>query len=121
MRREGSTPIEYIAGLEGWQLEKVEALRCLIQESAPKAKETVRGGILYYEDDGDLFALAAQKHHVALYVLAPSAMADNQAVLENIDHGKGCIRFRKTTLIPSVGLKTLLSQAATSDERECRS
>lgn len=121
MRREGSTPTEYLAGLDGWQLDKVETLRHLIQESAPKVKETVRGGILYYEDEGDLFALAAQKHHVALYVLAPSAMADHQEVLAHLNHGKGCIRFRKTSEIPSAGLKSILVQAATSDERECRS
>ncbi len=120
MRREGATPAEYLAGLDGWQLDKVERLRRLVLESAPQVNETVRSGILYYDDEGDLFALAAQKHYVSLYVLAPGAMAANAGALQGLDCGKGCIRFRARTEIPEAAIATLLKQAAASTERECR-
>lgn len=119
MRRKGSTPAEYLAGLEGWQLDKVKELRRLVTEAAPGAEETVRSGLLYYEDAGDLFALAAQKHYVSLYVFAPGAMAANAEALAGLDCGKGCIRFRARTEVPAAALAKLLEQAAASSERDC--
>lgn len=50
MRRDAANPGEYLAGLEGWQSAKVECLRRLVLASAPRVAETVRSGILYYDD-----------------------------------------------------------------------
>lgn len=82
-------------------------------------KETVRSGTLYYEDAGDVFALAAQKHYVSLYVLVPEVMDANRELLVGLDCGKGCIRFKARTEISESAIGTLLEQAAASPQRDC--
>lgn len=119
MRREGSTPEEYLSGLESWHLDKTTRLRELILESAPDLTENVRGGILYYEDEGDVLALAAQKQYVALYVLVPDVMDARRELLEGLDCGKGCIRFKARTEIPEQAISQLLAAAAAAPTRDC--
>lgn len=120
MRRDGSNPEEYLAGLTGWHQAKTGQLRRLLREAVPTVTEEVRSGALYYHDDGDLFAIAAQKNYVSLYVFAPSAMDASREVLAGLNHGKGCIRFRSTTEVPEADLTTLLQRAVASGERDCR-
>lgn len=119
MRRHAANPAEYLAGLEGWQLAKVEQLRRLILDSAPQEVEAVRGGILYYDDGGDLFALAAQKHYVSLYVLAPGVLPGEDGALEGLDRGKGCVRFKARTEVPEAAIGDLLRRAAAASARNC--
>lgn len=67
----------------------------------------------------DLFALAAQKHYVSLYLLAstsPTALGD---LLPGLDCGKGCIRFKARTEIPEEAVGRLLVEAAASTEHNC--
>lgn len=119
MRREGSTPEQLLAGLSGWHHEKVARLRELVRTAAPELEETVRSGILYYEDRGDVLAIGAQKHHVSLYVLVPQVMDDHRDELAALDCGKGCIRFKARTEIPDQTIAQILSEAAASPERDC--
>ena len=81
--------------------------------------EEVRSGILYYEDRGDVLAIAAQKHHVALYVLVPEVMTAHRDLLAGLGCGKGCIRFKARTEIPEAEIQSLLEQAARSPQRDC--
>ncbi|MEM6801685.1 MAG: DUF1801 domain-containing protein [Bacteroidota bacterium] len=48
-------------------------------------------------DEHILFALASQKHHMALYVMPFDLLADVKDELIHFDMGKSCIRFRKLT------------------------
>ena len=61
--------------------------------------------MLSYEDTGALFALAAQKGYVGVYVMATEAMKDMKSDLESIDHGKGCLRFKKLDSVPTETLR----------------
>lgn len=119
MRRDADNPEEYLAGLEGWRRAKVECLRRLVLASAPRVTETVRSGILYYDDGGDLFALAAQKRYVSLYVLAPGILSADDGRLEGLDRGKGCIRFGARAEIPEAVIGDLLRRAVTAVGRNC--
>ncbi|MEM8892291.1 MAG: DUF1801 domain-containing protein [Bacteroidota bacterium] len=48
-------------------------------------------------DEHILFALASQKHHMALYVMPFDLLDDLKEELTHFDMGKSCIRFRKLT------------------------
>jgi uncharacterized protein YdhG (YjbR/CyaY superfamily) len=119
MQRKVDSPAEYLAAVPEKQLPMVEHLRALIKEAAPGAREEIRYGMLSYEDEGGLFGLAAQKHYVGLYVLATQAMREMAAELGSLDHGKGCIRFKRLETIPTPIIKKLLRLAMESGERDC--
>lgn len=48
-------------------------------------------------DEHILFALASQKHHMALYVMPFDLLKDLKEELSLFDMGKSCIRFSKLT------------------------
>jgi uncharacterized protein YdhG (YjbR/CyaY superfamily) len=120
MQRHLATPAEYIAAVPEAQRALFDHLRALIQEAAPTLREGVRWGMLAYEDTGALFALAAQKHFVGLYVMATEALKDMAVELAEVDHGKGCLRFKTLESVPTAVLLKLLSHAQGLHERDCR-
>lgn len=120
MQRDVASPAEYISDVPTEQRPLFDHLRALIQASAPDLSEGIRWGMLCYEDTGALFALAAQKHYVGLYVMATDALKDMDAELAKIDHGKGCLRFKKLSSVPTETIKRLLAHAYGLRERECR-
>ncbi len=121
MQRFVKTPREYLKAVPEVQRPLIDKLRELIHEAAPEAREEIRYGMLAYDDDGGLFALAAQKHYVSLYVGATDAMTSMKKELSGIDHGKGCLRFKKLEGLPIDTLRQLLSRAKASQERDCKS
>ena len=120
MQRHVATPAEYIASVPEHQRDLFDHLRLLIRASAPSLVEGVRWGMLSYEDTGALFALAAQKNYVGLYVMATDALSDMASELGKIDHGKGCLRFKKLETVPTDTIRKLLVHAQSLHERECR-
>ena len=119
MQRDVASPAEYISDVPAGQRPLFDHLRALIHASAPDLSEGIRWGMLCYEDTGALFALAAQKHYVGLYVMATDALKDMDAELAKIDHGKGCLRFKKLSSVPTEIIKKLLAHAYGLREREC--
>jgi uncharacterized protein YdhG (YjbR/CyaY superfamily) len=120
MQRNAANPSDYIGMVPAAQRPLLDHLRALIVEAGPRLQEGLRWGMLCYEDTGALFALAAQKHHVALYVMATQALRDFDAQLAGVDHGKGCLRFRTLAAVPTETLRGLLAHATSLRERECR-
>jgi uncharacterized protein YdhG (YjbR/CyaY superfamily) len=102
------------------QLPLLERLRALIHEAVPSVREEIRWGMLSYDDGGALFALAAQKHYVGLYVMATQALKDMAEELASIDHGKGCLRFKRIEAVPTDTIRRLLVHAKSVRERECK-
>jgi uncharacterized protein YdhG (YjbR/CyaY superfamily) len=119
MQRDVNSPAEYLAAVPPEQLPLIKHIRHLIQESAPGLRESIRYGMLVYEDHGGLFGLAAQKHYVSLYVLATQALEDMSIELKNIDHGKSCLRFKRLENFPTETLSKLLRHAASLPQRDC--
>lgn len=120
MQRNVSSPADYLDAVPEAQLALVQRLRSLILQAAPDAREEIRWGVLCYDVSGALFALAAQKHFVGLYVLATQALQDMAEELKTLDHGKGCIRFKRLEGVPTVLISQLLVHARGTHERECR-
>jgi uncharacterized protein YdhG (YjbR/CyaY superfamily) len=119
MQREVSSPAEYLAAVPAEQLPLINHIRHLIQKNAPSLRESIRYGMLAYEDHGGLLALAAQKHYVSLYVLATQALTDMATELHHIDHGKGCLRFKRLNDFPTDTIAKLLRHALTLSQRDC--
>lgn len=105
MKRPDTSPQAYADSVtDPRQRAQLEALRTLLHEVAPDRAEAIRYGMI--EVPG-LACLAAQKHHVALYV-DPDVVAEHAHLLPDVDHGKSCLRFRKTAELPLEALRTVL-------------
>ncbi len=98
MQYEASTPAEYLDLLEeDWRKDKLMQLRAILM-SQPGIVEGIKYKMLSYADQkGVMFQLNAQKNYVALYVGNASKVDPSGELLVGIDHGKGCLRFKKST------------------------
>jgi uncharacterized protein YdhG (YjbR/CyaY superfamily) len=117
MQRKVASPDEYLAAVPPGQLPLLEHLRGLIRETVPAARVEIRWGMLCYDHGGALFGLAAQKNYVGLYVMATQALNDMAKELSAIDHGKGCLRFKRLDGVPTETIRQLLALAASTKER----
>ncbi len=112
MQRFVDTPAEYLALVPAEQLPLVEHFQKLIVQVAPRAEAKIGYGMLIFADPtGDLFALAAQKHYVGLYVSPTEALEMMTAELADVDHGKCCLRFKRLDQVPTATIKKLLKLA----------
>lgn len=120
-RSEVSTVEEYLAELPAGKREAVEGVRATILENLPPGySETMNWGMISYEvpletypdtyNDRPLgyLALAAQKNHCSLYMMAVYADPEQEARLKEgferagrkLDMGKSCVRFRELDDLP---------------------
>ena len=104
MRRDGSSPEAYRNDVMGEQRQILEAIRDAIFEVAPETDEIIEYGMLGYPG---LANLAAQKHHLALYV-KPAVLAEHREHFSGADRGKSCLRFRRLDQIDPERLRALL-------------
>jgi len=96
-----NTPTEYLQALEDdWRKPKLMELRALIQQAAPELIEGISYKMLSYgSETQNVFHLNAQRAYVSLYVGDTKKIDAAGALLEGIDKGKGCIRFKKSTKV----------------------
>lgn len=112
MQYEAKTPKEYLQHLEDdWRKEKLLELRDMLLAQYDFI-EGIRYKMLSYQDDkGVVFQLNAQKNYVALYVGNASKVDTSGELLEGIDHGKGCLRFKKSTILSETRIEAFISKA----------
>ena len=99
MQYDVKTPAEYMMVLEDdWRREKVEQIRALIKDKAPDVTEFISYKMLAYGSNADdvVFHLNAQKGYVSFYVGDTQKIDPTGALLEGINCGKGCLRFKKS-------------------------
>ncbi len=110
-----NTPAEYINAVRNdndWRLEKLESLRALIKSKAPEIVEDINGNVLRYSDNERVLCyLHAQKNHVGLYVGDVKTIDADGKLLNGIDVGKGCIRFKKSVVIADTRIDEFVEQA----------
>jgi len=101
MQYNANTPEEYINEMEkDWRFEKLQMIRSIIHSKAPDLAEGIEYKMLSYGDnDGNIIHLNAQKNFVGLYVGNAKKIDIDGNLLEGLDMGKGCIRFKKSTLV----------------------
>jgi uncharacterized protein YdhG (YjbR/CyaY superfamily) len=119
-----STEVQaYYESLSVERREQLGALRSHIKHVWPLATEDFSFALPTYSIDGKpAFALASQKEHMVLHVIAIDLLEPFKNELRTIDHGKGCIRFRALTpelvslldhVIKYVGSQIQLSKRST--------
>lgn len=92
-----STPAEYLDALDDdWRRDTLLALRDLLL-SHEGVEESIQYKMLAFRDDlGGICNLNAQKAYVALYVGTADKIDPSGELLQGLDRGKGCIRFKKS-------------------------
>lgn len=111
MQYEAASPSEYFDHLEDdWRKDKLNELRSIIV-SNPTIQEGINYKMLSYQDaKGIIFHLNAQKNYVALYVGDASKVDPEGLLLQGIDHGKGCLRFKKSTSISDTSIELFIQK-----------
>ena len=117
------TPTEYMKNLErDWRYEKLKSIRKLIKSHVPNVKEFIHYKMLGYDYNKDnIFHLNAQKAYVGLYVCNIKKVDPDGSLLEGIDCGKGCIRFKKKTEIDESKLIQLIENAVSLSDHGIKS
>jgi uncharacterized protein YdhG (YjbR/CyaY superfamily) len=91
---------EYVDAFPDDVKTKLQALRQVIKEEAPEAKETIKYGMPTFTWRGNLVYFAAWKKHIALY---PTTSAMEAAIEEMASYkmsGKGTIQFPLNQPLP---------------------
>lgn len=104
MRRDDRSPDAYRASVAGSHRDMLETIREVILEVAPDVEEGVGHGMLDYPG---LANLAAQKHHVSLYV-SPAVLDRHRGAFPGTSCGRSCLRFTKPEQVDRDALKALL-------------
>lgn len=116
-------PTEYLKTIEAdWRKDKLKELRSLIKKNVPTVKEKINYKMLCYDYKGDnIFHLNALKAYVGLYVCNTKRVDPDGTLLKGIDHGKGCIRFKKKTNLDKDKLKKLIDNAVRISDKGIKS
>jgi len=106
------TPQEYLAQLEtDWQKEKLQNLRAIIIEKAPEIQEFIQYKMLAYGNKKSIaFHLNAQRNYVSLYVGNVEKIEGHKELLEGLNIGKGCIRFKKSIAIADTKIDEFIAK-----------
>jgi uncharacterized protein YdhG (YjbR/CyaY superfamily) len=114
MQYDAKTPTEYLKLIEqDWRKDKLVELRNLIKKHGPDLEEGMKYGMLSYKGSkGGGFALNAQKNSVNFYVGTATKVDPDGTLLVGLDIGKGCIRFKKTTVVAKTRIEEFIKKAA---------
>ncbi len=100
MRSDARTVSSYLAALPSARRVPLVRLRKVIRKYAPGVQEGMQFGMPTFQFGGFLFAIASQKHTMALYVAELKAVQMHRKSLAKLDCGKSCIRFKKGSDLP---------------------
>ncbi len=68
----------------------------IIKDHIPKARLEFKHGMPFYTLNGQpMYAVASQKHYIAVYCSAHSLVSHYKSQLGKVNTGKSCIRFKK--------------------------
>ena len=113
MQYDVKTPAEYMAALDDdWRREQVTEIRTIIGEQAPDLVEGINYKMLSYGDGKDnvVFHLNAQKSYVSFYVGDTKKIDPSGELLEGINCGKGCLRFKKSQKLSDTRLDEFIAK-----------
>ncbi len=89
----------YIQALPPDRSAALTALRNLVRETLPEARETMRYRMPTYELDEVVCSFASQKHYMSLY-LDSGLVEENRIQWGKLDVGKSCVRFKRLEDLP---------------------
>lgn len=111
MQYDVDTPEAYLALLEDdWRRARLLELRAILLGHG--LEECIRYKMLGYRVGDEVsFQLNAQKGYVSLYVGEIAKIDPDGSILKVASHGKGCIRFSKTTAVKDSGVVEFVERA----------
>ena len=113
MQSKASTVAEYLQELPEERRKPLAKLRAMIRKVAPRAKESMRYGMIHYDQHGDLFGLASQKNYMALYVCCKIDVVEQYKPNLGVTNcGKGCVRFKSIEKLNLDAVKEMLAVAS---------
>ncbi|MEM8641056.1 MAG: DUF1801 domain-containing protein [Cyanobacteria bacterium P01_G01_bin.54] len=120
MQYEADSPEAYLQSLAlDWRKEKLEELRTLILSQSNELEECINYKMLCYRlNDNVVFHLNAQKGYVSLYVGDIRKIDPQQDLLEDLNVGKGCIRFTKSKDISLTRIDEFIAKAIESSRKD---
>ena len=118
MKSKAPTVTEYMKELPDDRRKALSKIRFLIKRTVPYIKESMKYGLPHYALDGPLYALASQKHYMALYVTDVNLAEEFKSKLPELSLGKSCVRFKKIEDLPLKVVEKILKTAATRRIKE---
>jgi uncharacterized protein YdhG (YjbR/CyaY superfamily) len=112
MQSKATTVAAYLDELPEDRRQALSTLRAMIREAVPDAVESMRYGMISYEQGDMQFGPAAQKTHMALYVCYSDAVENHRERLGKLICGKGCVRFKRLADLPLDAVSDILREAA---------
>ena len=101
----------HVAQLDPPVRELVEALRKVVREAAPEAKESLKWGTPCYERNGLLCSIHSARGYARLQFFRGASLADPAGLLEGAGKGMRHVKVRSADSIPSVALRALVREA----------
>ncbi len=106
----------YIQALPQVRSEALNALRNLVRETIPEARETMRYRMPTYELDEVVCSFASQKHYMSLY-LDVGLVEEHRKQLGKLDVGKSCVRFKRLEDLPLQVVRQILVRTVEKQSR----
>ncbi len=120
MISEAKDVTEYLKSVPAKRREALIRLRKLCTEILTAYEESMAYKMPCYSIDGKVaIAFAHQKNHISFYCLIHEVMLNNAALLDGLNHGKGCIRFSNPDKIDFDVIKKLLTETLKSAHNPC--
>ncbi|MBP7338780.1 iron chaperone [Niveispirillum sp.] len=109
VQSKAATVDAYLAEADPARLPWLLRIRDVARANLPDPVEEMQWGMPAYSVDGRaIFAFASQKQHVSIYLTGIKVPEQHADAVARLDHGKGCIRFRKPESIDFDLLAALL-------------
>ena len=87
---------QYIENLPKTRQEFLMSVRKTILDAVPKIDEKFRYNMPYYEYNNKPFcSVASQKHYVSFYIFDKNILENNPKLVQKLDTGKCCVRFKR--------------------------
>jgi len=99
---------EYVKPLSPAHREMMAAMRKIILEVAPRAKEKISWGMPMFELEKDLCGIAAFTNHCSLFPASGSALAAFEKDLRPYKSSKGTVQFQLDEKLPLALIKKLV-------------
>jgi hypothetical protein len=103
---------EYVAGLEGWQMEAITTIRQIVREAAPKATESIKWAQPVYEENGPFAWIKAYKSYINFGFWRGSQLSDPQGLLEGDGDRMRHVKIASLADIKKPALKKFVGEAA---------
>ena len=112
MQYTAKTPEEYLHSLDDdWRKPSLLSIRDMILSHQDIIEKIEYKMLAFGSEKETLFHLNAQKNYVSLYVGDIAKVDPDRTLLADLNYGKGCIRFSKSTIPENTQIQAFIKKA----------